>query len=52
MVAVVTQIWLTQSHKTLTPLGIILQRLTQEMRIVVGFYYLTQLTSITLEQAQ
>jgi hypothetical protein len=34
------------------PLGTILQRLAQEPRVMVGFSYLTQLTSITLEQAQ
>jgi hypothetical protein len=34
------------------PLGTILQRLAEEPRVMVGFSYLTQLTSITLEQAQ
>jgi hypothetical protein len=51
-VAAVTQTRLPQSRKILAPFGTTLQRLTQEMRIMVGFSYLTQLTSITLEQAQ
>jgi hypothetical protein len=33
------------------PLGKLLQRFAQEPRVVVGFTYLTQLASITLEQA-
>jgi hypothetical protein len=52
MVAVVTQTRLSQSRNTLAPLGTILQWLAQELRVVVGFSYLTQLTSITLQQVQ
>jgi hypothetical protein len=48
-VAGVTQTRLSRSRKTLVPLGTILQRLAQEPMVVVGFSYLTQLTSITLE---
>jgi hypothetical protein len=51
-VAAVTQTGLSRSHKTLAPLGTILQWLMQEPRVVLGFSYLTQLTSITLEQVQ
>jgi hypothetical protein len=32
-----TQTWLSRSHNTLAPLGTILQWLTQEPRVVVGF---------------
>jgi hypothetical protein len=52
MVAAVTQTWLSQSRKALSPLSTILQWLTLELRGYVGFSKLTQLTKDNLEQAQ
>jgi hypothetical protein len=50
-VAAATQTRLSLSHKTLAPLGTILQQITQEPRVCVGFSKLTQLTRKNLEQA-
>jgi hypothetical protein len=50
-IAVVTQMRLTKSRKTLAPPGTILQRLAKEPRGFVGFSKLTQLIRNNLEQA-